>query len=58
VHEKLLAKESEMQPKIHHITGENTMGMVHNIQEQMNGKEIVYKPFWDVEIEEKPARDT
>jgi len=58
VHEKLLAKESEMQPKIHSITGENTMGMVHNIQEQMNGEEVVYKRFWDVEIEEKRARDT
>jgi len=58
VHEKLLAKESEMQPKIQSITGENTMGVVHNIQEQMNGEEVVYKPFWDVEIEEKCARDT
>jgi len=58
VHEKLLAKESEMQPKIPSITGENTMGIVHNIQEQINGDEVVYQPFWDVEIEEKRARDT
>jgi len=56
VHEKLLAKESRMQPKIHSITGENTMGVVHNIQEQMNGEEVVYKPFWD--IQEKRATDT
>jgi len=58
VHEKVLAKESEMQLKIHSITGENTMGVVHNIQEQMNGEEVVYKLFWDMEIEEKCARDT
>jgi len=58
VHEKLLAKESEMQPKIHSITGKNTIGVIHNIQEQMNGEEVVYKPFWDVEIEEKRTRDT
>jgi len=56
VHEKLLAKESEMQPKIHSIMGENMMGVVHNIQKQMNEEEVVYKPFWD--IEEKRARDT
>ena len=56
VHERLLAKESEML-KIHSITGENTTGMVHDILEQMNEEEIVYKPFWDVEIEEKNTRD-
>jgi len=45
VHERLLAKESEMQPKIHSIMGENMMGVVHNIMEQMNGEKVVYKPF-------------
>jgi len=48
VHERLLAKESEMLPKIHSITGENTAnttGMVHDILEQINGEEVVYKPF-------------
>jgi len=58
VHERLLARESEMQPKIHSITGENTMGMVHNILEQMNGEEVMYKLFWDVEVGEKCTRDT
>jgi len=24
----------------------------------MNGEEVVYKSFWDVEIEEKHAKDT
>jgi len=58
VHERLLAKESKI-PKVHSITGDSTTKtVVHNIQEQMNGEEVVYKPFWDVEIEEKRARDT
>ena len=46
-------------PKVQCITGENTTnekGVVHDILEQMNGEEVVYKPFWDVE--EKRARDT
>jgi len=59
VHERLLAKKSEMQLKIHSITGDNTTkAMVHDILEQMNGEEVVYKPFWDVKIEEKRARNT
>jgi len=58
VHERLLAKESEI-PKVHSITGDNTTKtVVHNILEQMNGEEVVYKPFWDMEVEEKHARDT
>jgi len=45
VHEKLLAKESEIL-KVHSITGDNTTKtVVHNILEQMNGEEVVYKPF-------------
>jgi len=58
VHERLLAKESEI-PKVHSIMGDNTTKIVvHNILEQMNGEEVVYKPFWDVKVEEKHARDT
>jgi len=55
VHEKLLAKESEM-PKILSIMRENMTSVVYDILEQMNGEEVVYKPFWD--IEEKRTRDT
>jgi len=48
-----------MQLKIHSIMGDNTTkSVVHNILEQMNGEEVAYKPFCDVEIEEKRARDT
>jgi len=60
VHEKLLAKESEML-KIDSITGENTAskkGVERDILEQMNGEEVVYKSFWDVEIDEKRTRAT
>jgi len=35
-----------------------TKTMVHDILEQMNGEEVVYKLFWDVEVEEKHTRDT
>jgi len=35
-----------------------TKAMVHDILEQINGEEVMYKPFWDMEIEEKHARDT
>jgi len=33
-----------------------TKAVVHDILEQMNRKEVVYKQFWD--IEEKRTRDT
>jgi len=57
VHERLLAKESEM-PKVQYVTGDNTTKtMVYDILEQMNGEEVVYKLFWDMDIEEKRARD-
>jgi len=59
VHERLLAKESEMLPKVQCVTGESTTkAVVHDILEQMNGEEVVYKPFWDIEVEEKRTRDT
>jgi len=32
--------------------------MTNDILEQINGEEVIYNPFWDVEIEEKHARDT
>jgi len=57
VHERLLAKESEMLSKVQYVMGESmSKAMVHDILEQMNGEEVVYKPFWH--IEEKRARDT
>jgi len=57
VHERLLAKESEMLSKVQCVTGESmTKAVVHNILEQMNGEEVMCKLFWD--IEEKCARDT
>jgi len=57
VHERLLAKESEILPKVQCVMGDNTTKtVVHDILEQMNGEEVVYKLFWDVE--EKRARDT
>ena len=57
VHERLLAKESEMLSKVQCVTGESTTkAVVYDILEQMNGEEVVYKPFWN--IEEKRARDT
>jgi len=57
LYERLLAKESEMLSKVQCVTGESTTkAVIHDILEQMNGEEVMYRPFWD--IEEKHARNT
>jgi len=33
------------------------MGVACNILEEMNGEEVIYKPFWEADIEEKRSRD-
>jgi len=52
VREKLLAKESDM-PKAQCATVDTN----ERDSEVMNGEEVIYKPFWEVDIEEKRARD-
>jgi len=46
VHEKLLAKEGEILPKVQCVVGDNTTEtVVHDILKQMNGEKVVCKPF-------------
>jgi len=56
VWEKLLAKESNLLSKAQCITVEmNTNDM--NTNELMNGEQVIYKPFWETDVDEKRARD-
>jgi len=51
-----LAKESNLQSKAQCVTIEtNTNDM--NTNELMNGKEMIYKPFWEADVEEKRTCD-
>ena len=56
VREKLLAKESDLQSKAQCVTVETNTNDT-NTNELMNVEEVIYKPFWEADVEEKRTRD-
>ena len=56
VREKLLAKESDLQSKADCVTVETNTNDT-NTNELTNGEEIIYKPFWKADMDEKRTPD-